>query len=88
MELIDELEPTRRGIYGGIVGYLDFSGDADTAIAIRTALMKDGTAYVQAGAGVVADSVAEYEDAEARNKAMAVLGAVAAAESLRAVDSL
>ena len=51
-------------------------------------MMKDGTAYVQAGAGVVADSVAEYEDAEARNKAMAVLGAVAAAESLRAVDSL
>ncbi|MFY2790007.1 anthranilate synthase component I [Rhodococcus sp. MALMAid1271] len=85
MELIDELEPTRRGIYGGIVGYLDFAGDADTAISIRTALVKDGTAYVQAGAGVVADSVAEYEDDEARNKAMAVLGAVAAAESLREV---
>ncbi|WP_072806395.1 anthranilate synthase component I [Rhodococcoides yunnanense] len=85
MELIDELEPTRRGIYGGIVGYLDFSGDADTAIAIRTALMKDGTAYVQAGAGVVADSVAEYEDTEAKNKAMAVLGAVAAAQTLRTV---
>ncbi|KZF05731.1 anthranilate synthase, partial [Rhodococcus sp. EPR-279] len=85
MELIDELEPTRRGIYGGIVGYLDFAGDADTAISIRTALIKDGTAYVQAGAGVVADSVAEYEDDEARNKAMAVLGAVAAAESLREV---
>nr|WP_296773326.1 anthranilate synthase component I [Rhodococcus sp. (in: high G+C Gram-positive bacteria)] len=86
MELIDELEPTRRGVYGGIVGYLDFAGDADTAIAIRTALMKDGTAYVQAGAGVVADSVAEYEDTEARNKAMAVLSAVAAAETLTAVD--
>lgn len=85
MELIDELEPTRRGVYGGIVGYLDFSGDADTAIAIRTALIKDGTAYVQAGAGVVADSVAEYEDTEAKNKAMAVLGAVAAAQSLRPV---
>lgn len=85
MELIEQLEPTRRGVYGGIVGYLDFAGDADTAIAIRTALIKDGTAYVQAGAGVVADSVAEYEDAEARNKAMAVLGAVAAAESLRTV---
>ncbi|MDI9896744.1 anthranilate synthase component I [Rhodococcus sp. IEGM 1381] len=85
MELIDELEPTRRGIYGGIVGYLDFAGDADTAISIRTALIKDGTAYVQAGAGVVADSVAQYEDDEARNKAMAVLGAVAAAESLREV---
>jgi len=85
MELIDELEPTRRGIYGGIVGYLDFAGDADTAISIRTALIKDGTAYVQAGAGVVADSVAEYEDEEARNKAMAVLSAVAAAETLREV---
>ena len=56
MELIEELEPTRRGIYGGIVGYLDFAGDADTAIAIRSALIKDGVAYVQAGAGVVADS--------------------------------
>jgi anthranilate synthase component 1 len=82
---IDELEPTRRGIYGGIVGYLDFAGDADTAISIRTALINDGTAYVQAGAGVVADSVAEYEDDEARNKAMAVLSAVAAAETLREV---
>ncbi|KIQ19658.1 anthranilate synthase component I [Rhodococcus sp. MEB064] len=82
MELIEELEPTRRGVYGGIVGYLDFDGDADTAICIRSALIKDGTAYVQAGAGVVADSVAEYEDTEARNKAMAVLGAVAAAETV------
>lgn len=87
MELIDELEPTRRGVYGGIVGYLDFAGDADTAICIRSALMKNGTAYVQAGAGVVADSVAEYEDTEARNKAMAVLGAVAAAETVTPVGS-
>ncbi|WP_245839560.1 anthranilate synthase component I [Nocardia donostiensis] len=84
MELIEELEPTRRGVYGGVVGYLDFAGDADTAIAIRTALLKDGTAYVQAGAGVVADSEAEYEDTESRNKAMAVLRAVAAAETVRA----
>lgn len=83
MELIDELEPTRRGIYGGIVGYLDFAGDADTAIAIRTALVKDGVAYVQAGAGVVADSDPVYEDTEARNKAMAVLSAIAAAQTLR-----
>ncbi|NKS62757.1 anthranilate synthase component I [Rhodococcus hoagii] len=83
MELIDELEPTRRGIYGGIVGYLDFAGDADTAIAIRTALIKDGTAYVQAGAGVVADSDPVYEDTEARNKAMSALSAVAAAQTLR-----
>lgn len=84
MELIEELEPTRRGIYGGVVGYLDFAGDADTAIAIRTALLKDGTAYVQAGAGVVADSEPEYEDTESRNKAMAVLRAVAAAKTVRA----
>ncbi|MEU7145547.1 anthranilate synthase component I [Nocardia sp. NPDC046473] len=84
MELIEELEPTRRGVYGGVVGYLDFAGDADTAIAIRTALLKEGTAYVQAGAGIVADSVAEYEDVEARNKAMAVLKAIAAAKTVRA----
>ena len=51
MEIIEELEPTRRGLYGGIVGYLDFAGDADTAIAIRTALVRDGVAYVQAGGG-------------------------------------
>ncbi|MRH89976.1 anthranilate synthase component I [Nocardia sp. SYP-A9097] len=84
MELIEELEPTRRGVYGGVVGYLDFAGDADTAICIRTALLKNGTAYVQAGAGVVADSDPNYEDVESRNKAMAVLKAVAAAETLRA----
>lgn len=84
MELIEELEPSRRGVYGGVVGYLDFAGDADTAIAIRTALLKDGTAYVQAGAGVVADSEPEYEDTESRNKAMAVLRAVAAAKTVRA----
>nr|WP_237707885.1 anthranilate synthase component I [Hoyosella subflava] len=82
MEIIDELELTRRGLYGGIVGYLDFTGNADTAIAIRTALLKDGVAYVQAGAGVVADSLPEYEDDEARNKAMAVLKAVAAAGTI------
>ncbi|MCW4355583.1 anthranilate synthase component I [Hoyosella sp. YIM 151337] len=82
MEIIDELESTRRGLYGGIVGYLDFTGNADTAIAIRTALLKDGVAFVQAGAGVVADSLPEYEDIEARNKAMAVLKAVAAAETI------
>ncbi|WP_282780919.1 MULTISPECIES: anthranilate synthase component I [unclassified Nocardia] len=84
MELLEELEPTRRGIYGGVVGYLDFAGDADTAICIRTALLKDGIAYVQAGAGVVADSDPDYEDVESRNKAMAVLKAVAAAQTVRA----
>ena len=82
MQIIEELEPTRRGLYGGCVGYLDFAGDCDTAIAIRTALLRDGTAYVQAGAGVVADSDPVAEDTECRNKAAAVLRAVATANSL------
>jgi len=82
MELIEEVEKTRRGLYGGVVGYLDFAGNADFAIAIRTALMRAGTAYVQAGGGVVADSKGDYEYTEATNKARAVLGAVAAAETL------
>ncbi|MGC0318280.1 anthranilate synthase component I [Kitasatospora acidiphila] len=82
MQIIEELEPTRRGLYGGCVGYLDFAGDADTAIAIRTAVLRDGTAYVQAGAGVVADSDPVSEDTECRNKAAAVLRAVAAANGL------
>ncbi|WP_156723959.1 anthranilate synthase component I [Streptomyces apocyni] len=76
MQIIDEVEPSRRGLYGGCVGYLDFAGDSDTAIAIRTALLRDGTAYVQAGAGVVADSDPVAEDTECRNKAAAVLRAV------------
>ncbi|MDX3230890.1 anthranilate synthase component I [Streptomyces sp. ME19-01-6] len=76
MQIIEELEPSRRGLYGGCVGYLDFAGDSDTAIAIRTALLRDGTAYVQAGAGIVADSDPAAEDAECRNKAAAVLRAV------------
>ncbi|MQY15846.1 Anthranilate synthase component 1 [Streptomyces sp. RB5] len=82
MQIIEELEPTRRGLYGGCVGYLDFAGDADTAIAIRTALLRDGTAYVQAGAGVVADSDPAAEDTECRNKAAAVLRAVDTANRL------
>ncbi len=82
MELIEEVENTRRGLYGGILGYLDFAGNADFAIAIRTALMRRGTAYVQAGGGVVADSNGPYEYNEASNKARAVLNAVAAAETL------
>ena len=85
MELIEQHELTRRGLYGGIVGYLDFAGDADTAIAIRTALMTEGRAYVQAGGGVVADSDPEYEYNEARNKARAVLNAVAAAGTMSRV---
>jgi len=83
MEIIDELEPTRRGVYGGCVGYLDFAGDSDTAIAIRTAYLRDGVAYVQAGAGIVADSDPAAEDTECLNKAMAVLRAVATAGTLR-----
>ncbi len=82
LQIIDELEPTRRGLYGGCVGYLDFAGDSDTAIAIRTALLRDGTAYVQAGAGIVADSDPVSEDTECRNKAAAVLRAVATAAAL------
>ncbi|MEF3115682.1 anthranilate synthase component I [Streptomyces chrestomyceticus] len=84
MQIIEELEPTRRGLYGGCVGYLDFAGDSDTAIAIRTALLRDGTAYVQAGAGVVADSDPVAEDTECRNKAAAVLRAVHTANGLGA----
>jgi anthranilate synthase component 1 len=83
MEIIEELEPTRRGLYGGVVGYLDFAGELDTAIAIRTALLRDGIAYVQAGAGIVADSDPATEDQECRNKAAAVLRAIAVAETLR-----
>jgi anthranilate synthase component 1 len=83
MEIIEELEPTRRGLYGGIVGYLDFAGNADTAIAIRTALVRAGVAVVQAGGGIVADSDPQAEDTETLNKARAVLSAVATAATLR-----
>ncbi len=75
MEIIDELEPTKRGIYGGAVGYLGFHGDMDMAIAIRTAVLKDQRLYVQAGAGIVADSDPASEWRETQNKARAVLRA-------------
>ena len=81
MEIIDELEPVKRGIYGGAVGYLSWSGDMDTAIAIRTAVIKDNQLIVQAGAGVVADSVPEAEWEETLNKARAVLRAAAMVEA-------
>ncbi|MBK7899339.1 MAG: anthranilate synthase component I [Azonexus sp.] len=80
MEIIDELEPVKRGIYAGAVGYLGFQGDMDLAIAIRTAVMKDGQLHVQAGAGIVADSDPESEWQETRNKARAVLRAAELAE--------
>lgn len=83
MEIIEELEPHRRALYGGAIGYLDFTGNVDTCIAIRTALIYDGRAYVQAGAGVVADSVPESEYQECINKAAAVLGAVSAAQAMQ-----
>jgi anthranilate synthase component 1 len=83
MEIIESLEPTRRALYAGTVGYVDVSGDMDMAIAIRTAVLHQGRAYVQAGAGVVADSDPATEEAETRHKARAVLSAIAAAEGLR-----
>jgi anthranilate synthase component 1 len=85
MEIIESLEPTRRALYAGTVGYVDASGDMDMAIAIRTAVLHQGRAYVQAGAGVVADSDAATEEAETRHKARAVLSAIATAEGLREV---
>ena len=81
MEIIDELEPVKRGIYAGAVGYLGFNGDMDVAIALRTAVLKDGTLYVQAGGGVVADSVPATEWQETQSKAKALLRAAEMAES-------
>ncbi len=82
MEIIDDLEPVKRGPYAGVVGYLDFSGNIDTAIAIRTMVIQGGRASVQAGAGIVADSIPEQEDLECRNKARALLLAVPAARRM------
>jgi anthranilate synthase component I len=76
MEIIDELEPTRRGLYGGTVGYISFNGNMDTAIAIRTLLVKDNIAYLGVGAGIVADSVPENEFEETMNKGKALLKAI------------
>jgi anthranilate synthase component 1 len=80
MEIIDEMEPTRRGPYGGAIGYFSFSGNLDTCITLRTIIAKDGVAHVQAGAGVVADSVPSDEYEETCNKAKAALRAIALAE--------
>jgi anthranilate synthase component 1 len=81
MQIIDELEPQRRGPYGGAVGYIDFSGNMDTCIALRTLVLKGQTAYLQAGAGIVADSVPELEREETLNKAMGLLRALEIAET-------
>ncbi len=83
MQIIDELEPTRRGPYAGAVGYVDFAGNLDTCITIRTVVLKDGVAHVQAGAGIVADSVPASEEQETRSKAGAVIAAIRAAEAIR-----
>jgi anthranilate synthase component 1 len=81
MQIIDELEPHRRGPYGGAVGYVDFSGNMDTCIALRTMVLLGQTAYLQAGAGIVADSVPEKEHEETLNKAMGLLRALEMAET-------
>jgi anthranilate synthase component 1 len=78
------LEPTRRGLYGGAIGYFDFNGNIDTCIAIRTALIQNSKAYVQAGAGVVADSDPDSEFQETINKATAVLSAIRSAHEFGA----
>ena len=85
LALIEQYEPSRRGVYGGVVGYLDFHGDLDMAIAIRTAVVLDGVAHVQAGAGIVADSVPRTEHEECVAKAAAALRAVATAGAMRTV---
>ena len=85
-EIIDELEPEARGIYGGAIGYLDFSGSLDVCIAIRTAVKKDGKVYVQAGAGIVADSVPQLEYEECANKAQAVMDALQRAGEVTEYD--
>ena len=89
MEIIDDLEPVKRGPYAGVVGYFDFSGNLDTAITIRTMVCQpDGRASVTAGAGVVVDSVPDHEDLECRNKARALLAAVPAARRMSAARRL
>ena len=81
MEIIDALEPVKRGVYAGAVGYISWSGNMDTAIAIRTAVIKDGMLHIQAGAGIVADSVPSLEWEETMNKGRAIFKAVAMAEA-------
>ena len=79
MQIIDELEPTKRGVYAGAVGYFDFSGNMDTCIAIRTMVVTDNKVYIQAGAGIVADSDPQKEFEETQNKAGALVQALSIA---------
>ena len=79
-EIIDELEDNKRGIYGGAIGYLDFTGNLDTCIAIRLAFQKNGKVFVRSGAGIVADSAPENEFQECINKAAAVMDALKIAQ--------
>ncbi len=88
MQIIDSLEPVKRGPYAGVVGYIDFSGNLDTALAIRTMFVSGHAAHFQAGAGIVADSVAEDEDLECHNKAAAILAAIPAARRMTALRSV
>lgn len=83
MEIIDEIEPTKRGPYGGATGYFDFFGNVNTCITIRTILLKGNDAYIQAGAGIVADSIPEREYEETLNKAKGLLKAIELAEKMR-----
>ena len=87
LEIIDELEPVKRGVYGGAVGYIGWNGNMDTAIAIRTAVIKDDTLYIQAGGGVVADSINRLEWKESLNKGRAIFRAAALAEARLELDS-
>jgi anthranilate synthase component 1 len=87
MEIIDEIEPHRRGPYAGAVGYIDFSGNMDTCIALRTIVVKGNQAFVQAGAGIVADSVPAEEYQETLNKARGLLKAIAITEERRGGSS-
>jgi anthranilate synthase component 1 len=87
MHLLSEIEPEQRGVYSGVVGYFDFFGNMDAAIAIRSALVKDHTAHVNAGAGVVYDSVPEAEYEETRNKAKSILKAILLAERAQSAAS-
>ena len=86
MEIIAELEPEQRGPYAGAVGYMGYSGNLDTAITIRTVVMRDGVAYIQAGAGLVTDSVPEKEYQESLSKASAMLRAIEEAERRAPLD--